>query len=816
MVPAAGKEPVVKVSGLDESVTEQELKDFFSDFGTVAKVRVRKDFTTGDVMGEAFITYTECDVDDVVKYTNGAIVNGRLLTVAQAEGKRNTVAIIGGTLAGYSAAVEALKGGSSVILFDHLAGGEVQNSIFTDVSACGTKQQAAAGVRDDVTTFKEDIINNAGKQQDKTLADKNLASLVAERSCETVEFLEEILGEQLGHLHHVGGHSVPRTLNFQDPNLPLGVRCLRAMHKKISEYPQFRMMKTATVSKIVLDENGLRVTGIEYHHNNIRAQLQVDTVIMATGGFAHNQERLAAHCPQYKDMPIVEGVRGSGRGYDLLDDCGALLTHMDKVLLDPFSAFNLKETLGNSNVTKPSHLRSLTPMTSSGAILVNSRGQRFTNEMTSFSSISRALLTLHPGKDSVDSKLPFEISCAALIIPTSQGGDHGRVLDVYAKAGPLVCGTVEEVCEKLGIDADGLTDTLQQCSDETVDDAFDRKWSIRPHAISQSGEICAALVTPAILYTIGGAGTNLHAQVLQATTMQFIAGLYAAGECSSGPGGETALVGTPILTSVVMGRIAGKSASHAELAVPALRPNAWVPLAMDRVIKMSPTTSLFRFSLPSKYHQTGLGIGQYICVKANIEGEDVVRYYSPISRPETLGQIDLLIKINVGGKFTEYLDQMKPGDFLDWKGPVAGLDLEVGRKRRIGMLAGGTGIAPMIQLIRSHMLYQSKVGNDNLFDLRLIFGVKDESELLLRDQLEGHAQHHPGVLDIYYVLQNPPAGWTMGTGFITKEMIQERCAPPSDEDALIVICGPPVFCNAMKDALNSLGYQQGKNYYSYL
>lgn len=57
------------------------------------------------------------------------------------------------------------------------------------------------------------------------------------------------------------------------------------------------------------------------------------------------------------------------------------------------------------------------------------------------------------------------------------------------------------------------------------------------------------------------------------------------------------------------------------------------------------------------------------------------------------------------------------------------------------------------------------------------------------------------------MLNNPPSNWKQGTGFISKEMIKERCPAPSS-DIKILICGPPPMVKAMQNHCEELGYEK--------
>jgi cytochrome-b5 reductase len=63
----------------------------------------------------------------------------------------------------------------------------------------------------------------------------------------------------------------------------------------------------------------------------------------------------------------------------------------------------------------------------------------------------------------------------------------------------------------------------------------------------------------------------------------------------------------------------------------------------------------------------------------------------------------------------------------------------------------------------------------------------------------------PPPPQVYYVLNNPPAGWTGGAGFVTADMIRAHLPAPA-EDVLILSCGPKPMCDAMAKNLDALGY----------
>lgn len=186
----------------------------------------------------------------------------------------------------------------------------------------------------------------------------------------------------------------------------------------------------------------------------------------------------------------------------------------------------------------------------------------------------------------------------------------------------------------------------------------------------------------------------------------------------------------------------------------------------------------------------------------------MIRYYSPISRPNDLGHIDLLIKVDDKGIMSQHLNSMVPGDHLDFKGPMGGLHIDWKKKTKIGLVCGGTGISPMLQIIRQALYDDAEVS------MKLMWGVMEIGELFYQDKLNDICARFPNKLSTYYVINKPPAGWRQGSGFIDAETLKKEMFPPGD-DVLLVLCGPPGMCKAIKPVFESLGYTKDM-YFSFM
>lgn len=164
-----------------------------------------------------------------------------------------------------------------------------------------------------------------------------------------------------------------------------------------------------------------------------------------------------------------------------------------------------------------------------------------------------------------------------------------------------------------------------------------------------------------------------------------------------------------------------------------------------------------------------------------------------------------------GGKMSQYLDSRSVGDLIEIDGPV-GLHEYQGcgsfknmkniiSSKRYGLLAGGTGITPMIQIVQAAL----EDPNDTC-TFSLIYANKTEDDILCRDIMDEMVAGSKGRFTVHYTLDFPPEGWKHQKGFITAEMIK-KCLPPPDLDPIIVMCGPPPMIQfACKANLEACGY----------
>merc|ERR1712048_717661 len=82
------------------------------------------------------------------------------------------------------------------------------------------------------------------------------------------------------------------------------------------------------------------------------------------------------------------------------------------------------------------------------------------------------------------------------------------------------------------------------------------------------------------------------------------------------------------------------------------------------------------------------------------DGKAPCRPYTPITTNETKGYFELMVKGYPTGVVSKYLCSLKKGDEVEVKGPLEKLPYKANMKKHIGMVAGGSGITPMLQILK--------------------------------------------------------------------------------------------------------------------
>lgn len=183
------------------------------------------------------------------------------------------------------------------------------------------------------------------------------------------------------------------------------------------------------------------------------------------------------------------------------------------------------------------------------------------------------------------------------------------------------------------------------------------------------------------------------------------------------------------------------------------------------------------------------------------DGYVAQRSYSVASPPAQTGAIQLTVERLPDGEVSPYLvDVVAPGDLLEVRGPIGGYFVwEAGMPNPLLLVGGGSGIVPLMAMLRERVAVGAQV------PARLLYSVRTPDDIIYHQELERLAQSDPQLDVIYTFTRGSPPGWTGYTRRIDAQMLAEVSAPLG-RDARAYICGPTSMVEGAADALSELGW----------
>ncbi|KAG0207503.1 NADH-cytochrome b5 reductase [Mortierella sp. GBA30] len=218
----------------------------------------------------------------------------------------------------------------------------------------------------------------------------------------------------------------------------------------------------------------------------------------------------------------------------------------------------------------------------------------------------------------------------------------------------------------------------------------------------------------------------------------------------------------------------------------ALDPNAFVDFKLRSIQPLTPNTSKFVFDLPED-QVLGMTVASCVMTKyMNAEGKAVIRPYTPTSDADLKGSFDFVVKRYDAGVMSAHIHSLKVGDTLAVKGPLTKYALQVNQHKSVAMIAGGTGIAPMLQVIGG--ILKNK---EDTTKINLIFANVTPKDIILKDELDAFAKEHSDRFKVTYVVDKAVESWEGETGYITGELLKKHIPEIGSEGNKVFVCGPP-------------------------
>ena len=212
----------------------------------------------------------------------------------------------------------------------------------------------------------------------------------------------------------------------------------------------------------------------------------------------------------------------------------------------------------------------------------------------------------------------------------------------------------------------------------------------------------------------------------------------------------------------------------------------------------SPRIKVFTLSAPESF---SFESGQFVIASipgfSNENGIPIARSYSIASSPAQKGSIELCISLAEEGKFSTKIHSLKTGDEVGIKGPYGRFSLKKPVADDTIFIAGGTGIAPIMSMLRT------AYSEGRQMPLKLFYGVRNSSEFLYRHELATYSQNG---LKLVAALNENEHDWSGEVGVISEALSRHIIL----SNAQVYICGPPQMVSATIAKLKDLGFEDGQ------
>jgi ferredoxin-NADP reductase len=193
--------------------------------------------------------------------------------------------------------------------------------------------------------------------------------------------------------------------------------------------------------------------------------------------------------------------------------------------------------------------------------------------------------------------------------------------------------------------------------------------------------------------------------------------------------------------------------------------------------------------------------GQHVDVRLTAgDGYQAQRSYSIASAPEDM-RLTITVERLDDGEVSPYLvGEVRVGDKIELRGPIGGYFVwRADEQRPLLLVAGGSGVVPLMAMLRHRFATGSHVPT------RLLYSSRSVDDIIYRDELERLASSGDGFTVAHALTRTQPSGWKGYARRIDREMLRD-VAWPKEQTPIAYICGPTSFVEAAANLLVESGY----------
>lgn len=225
-----------------------------------------------------------------------------------------------------------------------------------------------------------------------------------------------------------------------------------------------------------------------------------------------------------------------------------------------------------------------------------------------------------------------------------------------------------------------------------------------------------------------------------------------------------------------------------------------------KVVSLRDETSTARTIAIEVRDWPGHVAGQHVDVRLTApDGYSAVRSYSIASAPNSDRRIEITVERLEDGEVSPYLTQeVVIGDELDLRGPIGGWFVwHVDQTEPIQLIAGGSGIVPLMAIIRSRLASASNAR------FRLLYSLREPAAAFYKDELQAISIRGESVILSYAFTRITPKDWPRPASRIDAALLSENVWP-SHLSPTCYVCGPTSFVEHVAGLLIAAGMDRGR------
>ena len=228
------------------------------------------------------------------------------------------------------------------------------------------------------------------------------------------------------------------------------------------------------------------------------------------------------------------------------------------------------------------------------------------------------------------------------------------------------------------------------------------------------------------------------------------------------------------------------------------RPLTWQLGEVTELVQETPRVASLVLQAPD---WPGHLAGQHVDVRLTADdGYQAQRSYSIASAPGD-SRLAITVERLEDGEVSPYLvGEVKVGDQVELRGPIGGYFVwTADEPRPLLLIAGGSGVVPLMAMIRHRSLSGAKA------PARLLYSSRTFDDIIYREELDRCASAGDGLTVAHALTRSRPSGWKGYARRIDRDMVRE-VAWPKEQTPIAYVCGPTSFVETAADLLVELGY----------